>query len=48
MSKEELVELYLDWALGRDDEISMSDVIYACYESGFDYDEIEKIGTKRI
>ena len=48
MSKEELVELYLDWALGRDDEISMSDVIYACYESSVDYDEIEKIGSKRI
>ena len=48
MSKEELVELYLDWALGRDDETSMSDVIYACCESGFDYDEIEKIGSKRI
>ena len=48
MSREELVELYLDWALDRDDEISMSDVIYACYKSGFDYDEIEKIGSKRI
>lgn len=48
MSREELVELYLDWALSRDDEISMSDVICACYESGFDYDEIEKIGSKRI
>ena len=48
MSKEELIELYLDWALSRDDEISMSDVIYACYKSGFDYDEIEKIGSKKI
>lgn len=48
MIKDNLIELYIDWCLGRDDEISQSDVIGACTELGFEYSEIEQEALKRI
>lgn len=40
------MELYLDWAYGRDEDIRQSDVISYCAAHGFDYDEIVKLGDK--
>ena len=41
MSKEQLVEMYIDWTEGRSD-IKMSDWMCACWEAGFETEEIEK------
>ena len=41
MSKEQLIEMYIDWTEGRSD-IKMSDWMCACWEAGFKTKEIEK------
>ena len=41
---EEVVEMYIDWSYGRNDDISMDDVLDACYDYGYDYDEVVEVG----
>ena len=46
--KEEIIEMYIDWTLGRDEEIKMSDWMYRCYIAGLTVEEITNLGDKRI
>lgn len=39
-----VVDLYIDWAYGRDEEVCQSDVIETCEWLGISYDEIKEIG----
>ena len=43
----ELVEMYVLWCTGMDEDIRQSDVICACYDSGFNYGEVEEAGNKK-
>lgn len=46
--KEEIIEMYIDWTLGRDEEIKMSDWMCRCYMAGLTVEEITSLGDKRI
>ena len=46
--KEEIIEMYIDWTLGRDEEIKMSDWMCRCYIAGLTVEEIINLGDKRI
>ncbi len=46
--KEEIIEMYIDWTLGRDEEIKMSDWMCRCYAAGLTVEEITSLGDKRI
>lgn len=47
MTFDEIVELYLDWALGRDDEVSQSDWMCACFDYGYSCKEIMEAADKK-
>lgn len=43
MTREEIRQMYLEWAFGADETIRQSDVMCACYENGFSYNEIAEM-----
>ena len=46
--KEEIIEMYIDWTLGKDEEIKMSDWMCRCYAVGLTVEEIINLGDKKI
>lgn len=44
MKFEEIIEMYIDWVYGCDETVHQSDILSACFEYGFDYDEVVKAG----
>mgnify|MGYP007032360302 CR=1 FL=1 len=46
--KEAIIEMTIDFITGRDKEIRQSDYLTACWDYGFDDDEIEAIAKLRI
>lgn len=48
MTKEEIIRMYIEWTTGADETISQSDIICECYEAGFEYKEIAKLGDEKI
>lgn len=48
MSFMEIVEMYIAWAYGYDDEIRQSDVICECLDAGFEYNDVAEAGDEKM
>jgi len=48
MTKDEIIDLYIDWTTRADETIKQSDYIIACLKEGYSIEEIEYLGNKKI
>jgi len=48
MTKEQIIKMCVDWMIGADDELKMSDWLCACFDADIDEDEVEKEAEKMI
>lgn len=48
MTKEQIIKMCVDWMIGADDGLKMSDWLHACFDADIDENEVEKEAEKII